>query len=183
MKKLSDVLTLASGVFGVIPGITILLTSVGVPPEQSRQLYGGVIEALGIISLLILWLNKSRIVKMTEKSITKWSLGFTGLFLFALLLYLFLFNYFVLQTGHSKPVFFPFWPQGDLQYNILKYGGRMEIIYKFGRDDVYNLIEQTSKVSLIITSLIFLLIYQAVFMAITLGFGLTSIKISISEKV
>lgn len=178
MKKVSDLFTLASGVFGVIPGLAILLTNIGVPPDESKELYGGIIEALGILTLLLLWLNKSRISKATEKTITKRALICVSVFLVMLFVYLFVYNYYVLKSGHSKPLFFPFWPQGELQYNIWKYGGRMQIIHAFGRDDVFNLIEESSKVPLIFTSLIFLLIYQAVFMSLTTAFGLLGIKIS-----
>lgn len=181
MKKVSDLFTMASGVFGVIPGLTVLLTNIGVPPDESKELYGGIIEALGIVTLLMLWLNKSRIANATEKSITNWALICVGLFLVMLFVYLFVYNYYVIKSGHSKPLFFPFWPQGDLQYNLWKYGGRMQIIRAFGRDDVYTLIEESSKVALIFTSLIFLLIYQAVFMSVTMAFGLLGIKISTSE--
>jgi hypothetical protein len=176
MKKVSDFLSLASGVFAVIPGIAVLTSSVGVPPNSSKALFGGVIEAVGVLTLMILWLNKSWIKKSSIKKINKLSFISILAFVISLFTYIFLFNYLVVQVENSDSVFFPLWSNGELKASLLEFGSRNELINQWGRDDVYKVIQSSSETPLLITTLIMLFNYMLTFFSLTFSFGLLAIK-------
>ena len=58
-----------SGIFGAIPGLAVIQSGLGVPPNYN-VLFGGFIEAFGVLTLLILWVNRNNIKKHTKKYIT-----------------------------------------------------------------------------------------------------------------
>jgi hypothetical protein len=170
--------SLASGVFAVIPGITILLSDVGVPPNCSKALFGGIIEALGVLTLMLLWLNKNWINQSSVRKITRLSFAIIFVFVVSLFTYIFLYNYLVVEVANSKSIFFPLWTNGELRNNLVKFGSRNELINQWGRDDVYKVIQSSSHTPLLITTLIMLFIYQLTFLSLTFAFGLLGIKSS-----
>jgi hypothetical protein len=182
MKNVSAFLSLASGAFAVIPGIAVLTSNVGVPPNSSKALFGGIIEAIGVLTLMILWLNKSRITNSSIKNINKLSFISILVFVISLFTYIFLYNYLVVGVENSDSVFFPLWSNGELKANILKFGSRNELINQWGRDDVYKVIQSSSETPLLITTLIMLFNYLLTFFSLTFSFGLLAIK-SIERKV
>jgi hypothetical protein len=181
MKRVSAFLSLASGVFAVIPGIAVLTSNVGVPPNSSKALFGGVIEAMGVLTVMILWLNKNWISKNSIKSINKLSLISVFVFVVSLFTYIFLYNYLVVGVENSDSLFFPLWSDGELKASILKFGSRDELINQWGRDDVYKVIQSSSGTPLLITTLIMLFNYLLTFLSLTFAFGLLAIK-SIDNK-
>jgi hypothetical protein len=136
LKKLSNFLSIASAVFAVIPGITVLLSNVGVPPNSSKALFGGVIEALGVVMLMMLWLNKNWIIKADIAKVNKLSFAAIVVFIVSLFSYIFLYNYLVVEVEGSDAVFFPLWTSGELKESLSKMGSREELINQWGRDDV-----------------------------------------------
>jgi hypothetical protein len=176
LKKLSDFYSLASGVFAVIPGITVLITNIGVPPDASKTLFSATIEALGVLTLMLLWLNRQWVEKHSLQSITMISLFSILVFLVSIFSYLFLFGYLVVDIGNTDPLFFPLWADGELKINLEKFGSRAELIRQWGRDDVYKVIQESSKVPLLLTTLFFLFIYQLIFVSLTFSFGILGIK-------
>jgi hypothetical protein len=176
VKRVSAFLSLASGVFAVIPGIAVLTSNVGVPPNSSKALFGGVIEAMGVLTLMLLWLNKSWISKNSIKSINKLSLVSVFVFVVSLFTYIFLYNYLVVGVENSDSLFFPLWSDGELKASILEFGSRDELINQWGRDDVYKVIQSSSVTPLLITTLIMLFNYLLTFLSLTFAFGLLAIK-------
>ena len=67
MKKL---FLAASGLFAAVPGLMIISKSIGTPPSY-EHLFGGVIEAFGVLSLLILLVNKNKLKKVKPERITR----------------------------------------------------------------------------------------------------------------
>jgi hypothetical protein len=176
LKYLSSFFSLASGVFAVVPGITVLLSNVGVPPNSSKALFAGTIEALGVITLMLLSLNKVWIEKQSLQSVTKTAIAGVVVFIIALFTYIFLYGYSVVEVKNSTPLFFPLWERGDLNMLLKRFGSRAELIKELGRDDVFELIKETSTVPLLATTLLFLFIYQLMFVALTFSFGVLGIK-------
>lgn len=178
MKQLSNIFTVASGVFGVLPGIAILLTNMGVPPNSSQKLFAATIEALGIMTLLLLWMNKDNIQRKTTKSFNSLTtVGITS-FIFAFFAYMFLYGYLIEEVPNSMSLFFPLWEKGELKQGLKDLGSRTELVRQWGRDDVYEVINESSKVPLLITTLILLFVYQLVFVSLTFSFGLIGIRLS-----
>ena len=176
MKKLSRYFSAVSGIFAVLPGLAVLLSNIGVPPNSSKILFSGVIESLGVLTLMILLLNKEWIIRLSNRSINFISITTIGIFILALFSYIFLYNYLVVGTGISDPVFFPLWAQRELMEGIIQVGNRSELINEWGRDDVVKVIQASSQGSLLITTMIMLVIYQLIFVSLTFSFGILGIK-------
>ncbi|WP_373492649.1 hypothetical protein [Aquiflexum sp.] len=176
MNNLGEIYKSASAAFGLLPGIAILITNLGVPPDTSRYLFAGIVEAMGILTLLLLWTNKASIKKIRATKISKRAIISAVLFLLCLFLYLFLYGQYVVKVPHSDPLLFPFWPQGELYSGLIQHGSSYELIQNWGRDDVYKVIQSSSSASLQFTVLILLLVYVLVFVAITYAFGILGIK-------
>lgn len=81
-----------------------------------------------------------------------------------------------MEVDNSESLFFPLWANGELKTSLEKIGRRVELITEWGRDDVYKVIQSSSKIPLLITTLLFLLIYQLVFISLTFSFGILGIK-------
>jgi hypothetical protein len=107
MKGLSSFFTAVSGVFAVIPGIAILITSIGVSPTASKALFGGIIESLGVLTLILLWVNKDAIKKMPIRGINRLALIAIGMFLLSLFTYIFFYGYLVEEVPDSEALYFP----------------------------------------------------------------------------
>jgi len=182
MKGITTFFTVASAAFAVIPGMAVLISKIGVPPTSSTALFSSTLEAMGVLTLMILFVNKNRIRKRTEKNITRLAIGGAIIFIVCFCTYFLLFGYLNEDITNSESLFFPLWSQGDLKIYLQEYGSRTELITQFGRDDVAKLIETTSKTSLLITTILFLILYQLIFIPLTYAFGLLAIKSTNSKK-
>jgi hypothetical protein len=176
MGKLSSFFTLASGIFAVIPGLTVLISNVGVPPNASKTLFSATIESLGVLTIILLWLNRKWIQGLSVRTVSKLGIISIVLFITCLFLYIFLYGYLVFQYKISEPLFFPLWSEGKLTYWLQKFGNRSDLIENLGRDDVYRLIQESSMTPLLFTTLLMLFIYQLIFVSLTFSFGIIGIK-------
>jgi uncharacterized membrane protein len=176
MKGITTFFTSASAAFAVVPGVAVLLSNIGVPPTSSTALFSSTLEAIGALTLMILWINKNKIRERTEKKITQLAIGSAIIFIASLCTYFLLFGHLTESVPHSESLFFPLWPQGELKMDLQKFESRSEMITQFGRDDVAQLIETTSKTTLHITTILLLLLYQLIFVPLTFAFGLLAIK-------
>jgi|WetSurMetagenome_2_1015567.scaffolds.fasta_scaffold371903_1 hypothetical protein len=168
MKKL---FISASCVFGVIPGIAVIKSGLGAPPGYDI-LFGGIIETLGALSILVLWLNKNRIIKIAlhKKNKIVYILGILS-FLF-IINYLFIFNHCVIRDENRGTLYFPLWTSGELSEMIEKQGTRQNVIIKYGIDSVRDAINKMSDTALTFTTVILLFFYQLIFTSLTIVFGI-----------
>jgi hypothetical protein len=176
MNNLGDLYKTASAAFGLLPGIAILVTNLGVPPDTSQLLFAGTIEAVGVLTLLTLWTNRDKIGSISAQNITVYVLISAGVFLISLFLYLFLYGQYVVQVPYSNSLLFPLWPQGELKEGLISYGSKFGLIQHWGADDVYKVIQSSSPAAVQLTSLVFLFNYLVVFVSITFAFGILGIK-------
>jgi hypothetical protein len=58
------------------------------------------------------------------------------------------------------------------------YGSKYELVRQWGRDEVFRQIMQSSSFALLATTIIFLFIYQLIFVSLTFCFGLLGIASS-----
>jgi hypothetical protein len=179
VKKWETVLKTTSGVFATIPGLAILITNIGVPPGCSKYLFAGIIESLGIFTLLILRLNSSYFIDKPTRIINRLALTSIFIFFISLLFYLFLTNEFVITYKNFTPVFFPFFPQGELKQALEKLGSKADVVREWGSGDLVGVIRSSSSLSLTFTMLIFLFVYQLMFVSLTFAFGLLSMRVSL----
>jgi predicted permease len=165
---------------GAVPGATILATGVGTPPE-TKVLFGGVMEAIGALSLLLLWVNRDKIKKLRSRKITRLSITLAFLFVVCLGVYIILLRICVVtiplasQGQQVEAVYFPIWTSGDLGEMVHRSGSREAAVHNYGPDGVHNAIRKMPSFALPATSVILLLTYQAPFTFLTIAFGLLAI--------
>lgn len=182
MNKWKAILKTGSGLFATIPGLGVLLSNIGVPPDSSKYLFCGIIESFGVFTLLILRFNSGYFKSLSVKTINRLAIMSIVTFGLTLFFYLFLFNQYVVGYKDSKPVFFPVWPQGELREGLLETGSKANLIREWGRDDVRTVIQSSSSAMLNYSMLLFLLIYQLIFVSLTFAFGILSIRVSEIDK-
>lgn len=173
MKKLF--LTLA-GAAGAIPGIAVWQSGLGTPPDKSL-LFGGVVQAFGALSLLLIWFNRVRLRSLSKSSVTKFSVYLTLLCFILLAAYVWLFGLTVVNHEVRGTAYYPLWTSGELA-EIVKSAdnSRYYAIEKYGIDTVIEAIHKMPSSALAITTIVLLFVYQAVFSTLTVVFGLLGIQ-------
>ncbi len=182
MKELGKVFTSISASFALIPGMTILITELGVPPGASKIVFGTIIESVCLLILLTLWINKERIRQLTVSGITRNTIVISCLFVVLLATYFFLYGYYVEEIPHTGDLLFPVWSNGELAEGLQMYGNRMKLVETWGRDDVFKVIQSSSPVAVQVTITLFLLTYTGVFVTLTTGFGILGIKVTTMKQ-
>jgi hypothetical protein len=172
MKKL---FTGASGLFAATPGIAIILKGIGTPPGYN-YLFGGVIEALGGLCIIILWVNKGKIKRLPIRKITRVAI-ILGLVSFAsLILYIGLFKFCVISHPAHGTVYYPLWTSGRIAELVGRTGGRWEALDRYGITPIYNAISQMPAYAITITTALLLFVYQAIFTSLAIAFGLIGFR-------
>ncbi|MGF7038740.1 hypothetical protein [Mucilaginibacter lappiensis] len=182
MEKLKTSLKAASGVFAIIPGLAVLATNIGVPPNCSKVMFFATIESFGIFTLLLLRLNHDSFKLFSIKTINCLAIGAIAVFAFALFLYLYLFSEYVVEFSGTSPLFFPIWPQGELKQGLATMGSKINLVKEWGRDDVFHVIRSSSSLMLTYTTLFFLFVYQLVFVSLTFAFGILALRVGETDN-
>lgn len=180
MNNLKSLFLISSGAFSALPGIAIMATGLGVPPNQSAVMFGGIIEVIGVFVLLLLWLNRSRVKRLTIQKITRRSIALFVVFIISLACYVSLYNHLVVKHDLFKdnPVFYPLWSSGDLSSALEIAGGKYDAIARYGPDEMKGTIRSSSSLNLNVTTAILIIIYQSIFVWIILAFGFLGVKLS-----
>lgn len=167
----------AKSAFALLPGLVIIATNLGVPPGISHLLLGGIIEACGVFTLIILKVKKKDLHQSDPKKLWRLSIVFFLLFLLALLSYLVLFQLQVIYNStYDQTVFFPFWQGNDLQFMISHAGSKNAAIDNYGVEAII-LATKNPEICLSLTMIVFVLVYLSIFEFLTVGFSLlTSIR-------
>jgi multisubunit Na+/H+ antiporter MnhB subunit len=84
-------------------------------------LFGGVIEAFGTISLLMLWINCKRIKRLSARRVTKWALALAALCFTFIALYIKLFSYCVIAHQRGT-AYYPLWTSGKIADMVSRAG-------------------------------------------------------------
>ena len=176
--KIEDIFKWASAAFALIPGLIVMSTNLGTPPGIAKELYGGIIEAAGAFTLLLLTLNKNSIRQMPVQKINKVSITMIILFVIFLLTYITFFNTQVIYNDkYDTKFFFPLWYGADLEYMVSKAGSKYNSIAAYGPQAVNDGIKN-SQTYLEFTRIIFTVLYIATFESIVIAFGLLGLRSS-----
>lgn len=165
-----------SAIFAGIPGITILMSSLGVPDPDDKVLFGGIIEALGCGALGLIYLNRKYFLNQNLKKISKWIMISLTFFFASIILYIIIYKICIKQYEDFSRVYFPLFPSEALSDAINTAGGKMEFVEKWMGDGATRQIEKLSASQMIQTSIIFLIVYQFIFTTLTVSFGLLGIR-------
>lgn len=176
MKKLY---LAASGLFAAIPGLIILQTGLGTPPGDGyKMLFGGVIEAFGALTLLLLWVNRESIRRMEARRVTRWAVAALFVCFVSIALYIALFSLCVQKNEKwNATVYFPLWLDGEIAQMVADKGGRNAAIDEYGPADVSETINRMpgGNIALSLTTVLHLLIYQLIFTSLAAAFGVLGI--------
>jgi hypothetical protein len=166
----------SSGTLALVPGFAIILSNLGVPPGISATLYGGVIEATGSITFLIMLINKEKISSWKLAKINRIAIVSFCLFVLACIAYLALYN---LQVVYSEKydihILFPLWSGKELTFMIGQAGSRSQSIDAYGPAGVQQAINR-SPGALETTRIMFSLLYILLFETLVVAFGVLGFK-------
>ena len=170
---MNKALKAAAGIFAILPGLAVLQGGLGVPPEQGMKLiFGGTIEAFGVLSLLLVAINGAWIRSLSRRVVTIATI-IIGVLGFALLLaYIGCYQYCVVTVDPRGTVYFPLWNGGDLARMVSDTGSRSAAIEKYGRYAVYEAAKGMGELPAVETNAVLLLLYTGVFTSLTWAFGL-----------
>jgi hypothetical protein len=177
MNRLNTLFIAASGVFAALPGVSIIITNLGIPPEESKLLYGGLVETFSVLAFLVLWLNKKKIRRVNQKRITKISILLIITSLIFIIIYYLLFNSVVIKTPMYDAVFFPLFSQGELSELLTEYT-KQELVIHYGIDYVNPIINSSSSFQLVITTIILIINYLLIFVNLISAFCILGIRIN-----
>jgi hypothetical protein len=165
----------ASGLFAAIPGLAVLLNGAGLPPGQSA-LFGGALEAFGALTLLLLWANKSRVRRLKQTTVTKYTLLLAGGAFISLCVYVILIALYVAKAPGRTPVLFPLVSSDSIAALVESAGSRDATLLSDGSAEVWRIIHKTAPIGLAVTTAVLLLLCLAAFVPLTAAFGLVGIK-------
>ena len=166
----------ATGLFAVVPGVGIILKGLGTPPGYAL-IFGGIIEALGALSLILLYTNRKAIKKLRPARITKTAIWLCIASAVSLLVYIGLFSFCVVGDSIRHYVYYPLWTTGEVAEMINSAGGRYKALQENGFTAVYRGIREMPyyPLAISITSGMLLFFYQAIFTSLAVAFGLIGI--------
>jgi len=162
----------ASAAFSAIPGISVIASGLGTPPDY-KILFGGVIEAFGVIALLILWVNQEKIRRVSTKKITNFAVGLAIGSILILSLYIFLYATCVVTVEGRGTAYYPLILTGEIAKTVAhNSGSRKTAIENEGLAEIVEEIDKMPAIYIIATTILLLLTYQSIFTALTGTFGL-----------
>lgn len=160
----------ASGLFGAIPGLAVIWKGIGSPP-QYELLFGGVIEAFGVLSIIILWTNRKKLKAIPASKATNLAI-ILGVACFVFLVtYISLVTLCIVKHPTHGTVYYPLWTSGRIAELVTRAGGRWAALDKYGNYAIVSAINQMPVYVMMITTGLFLFVYQAIFTTLTLAFG------------
>jgi hypothetical protein len=167
---LRSIFLAASSAIGAIPGVAVIIKGIGAPPD-SQLLFGGIIEAFGALSLLILWLNRRSICRMKTGRVTRWSILLGVFSLTSLAGYILMCGACVKRDTNGS-TYLPLWLSGDLKAMVERAGSRDAAIQTYGVDAVHDAIRKEASTALPQTTLVLLAALLAGLNSLTVSFGL-----------
>lgn len=173
MKKL---FLAASALFGAIPGLAIIQSGLGSPPGY-HVLFGGVVESFGVLTLILLWVNRAGLQKLKPKRVTRLTITAAVICFVCIGLYIGLYKHCVVtSTVYNAKAYYPLWVTGDIADIVARSGGRSAAIDEYGIGEVAEAINKMPSIVLTVTTIVLLLVYQAVFSTLAIAFGLVGFQ-------
>lgn len=146
---------------------------IGVPPDYGL-LFGGLIESIGVATVIILMVNRKRIKKLTDRALTQMAIRLVISAVFCLGIYLFLLQVCVVHHPTHGTVYFPLWTTGRINQIISKTGGRYAALDRYGNHSINTEVQKMPaySVAIAVTTVLLLFLYQSIFTLLTVAFGL-----------
>ena len=174
MTRFQRLLASASAAVGVIPGFTVMAVGLGAPAGR-QVLFGGVMEAIGALTLLTAWANRARIQKWSLNKTNKTIKILGAAAVSALVLYLIAFQAYVFELPGRAQVIYPLVPRGAVAEAIATAGGRAAAITYNGAGEM-NAMIFAHPIGVALTIVTLLLLFQAIFTCLTAAFAVAAIR-------
>src|SRR5262245_52375170 len=142
MKKLFQA---SSALFSAIPGLTIIWKGIGTPPGHAI-LFGGVIEALGVFSLIVLLVNKRKLKRLAGRKVTKIAIILMGVCFVSIVVYIILLDFCVITHPTHGTAYFPLWTSGEIAAKVARAGGRYAALDRYGNYSVVDSINKMPRI-------------------------------------
>jgi hypothetical protein len=161
-----------AALFALVPGVTVLQSGLGTPPNEEK-LFGGVIEVAGALTLALLWLYRDRLTQWSRGRATRWAIGLAVACVALVVGYRVMFTTCVIthEAYPGQTFYYPLWLSGRVARMAAMAGGRYEAIARYGPADVQSALGALTTARSL-TSALLLLSYQAVFTTLTAAFGI-----------
>ncbi|QEC79896.1 hypothetical protein [Mucilaginibacter ginsenosidivorax] len=169
----------ATNIVGLVPGLTVIKTNIGVPPSFTKEIMGGMVEAVCALIILLIWLNKQKLKTYTNAFYTKQSIICTLLFLLATIGYLQIYKSCTIPKGiRSRPTVQPLWLSNELkQYLIQKNMSSLtEYHHGYGAQKTDEIIQEKAPNQLLLTVIIIYTNFVFLFVFLTCSFAFVWIK-------
>ncbi|NVM65084.1 hypothetical protein FHW88_003388 [Mucilaginibacter sp. SG538B] len=180
--RIDNVLKWGRRTLTLIPGFSVIFTNLWLPKEISHSLVGGILEAVGIMTLIIFEINKKKSRSNKTKSNKNKAIGFLAAFLLVLFGYIGMYDSQVIYSSkYEITILFPFWNNNELEFMIAKSQGTENAITNYGPEAVRMAIQRdATKISN--TKIIFMLTYLCIFEMLIIAFSYIGIDLEKSVK-
>jgi uncharacterized membrane protein YiaA len=175
MNTQQTLLKSITALLALVPGLSILITNLGVPDDSYKLIFGAVIQAFGCAILLMLHLNRNTLTEIDNVKKTRIALVALVVFFVGLVLYLVLYNACVVLAPNGQ-VFFPLFIPKIFQDEIAIHNGKVGYVYDFGIDGARIEIKRIANFQLIATIIIFLVTYIVALGSLVFCFGILTTK-------
>lgn len=161
MKKL---FMAASAIFGSIPGIGIMSSGLGTPPGYAK-IFGGVIQAFGALSILLLLASREKLKGLDRRKVTLVAIGLASASLCFLVFYIQLLSLCIVTHPIHGSVYFPLWNSGHALEMVSRAGGRYAAVDRYGSYPVSKAIQEAPShpLPIVATTVLLLFVYQSIF--------------------
>lgn len=174
MTAFDSAVGIAARCLGTLPIVTALVIGFTIPPGNA-ELFTVTLLALGPLSLLLLWAHKDAIRNWTGRRVMRTSLGLIAGSLVAIALYSWTYDHCVVAF-EGENIVFPLWPTGDLAFMLEKAGSPTEALYTYQPAAVKDAITQQPSHRRTATRVVMLMLYQGIFVPLSIAFGIAGIK-------
>jgi hypothetical protein len=173
MKK---VFLTAAASFAAIPGIAVIAAGIGTPPN-SQVWFGGIVNVVGVGTILLLMMNQKYIRRISPQRLTKYvGILFTST-LMLFISYVVLYNWCVVSHQRWGTVMYPLWATGELARAVEAAGGRWQAFDRYGVNDITSAVLKSSGLIWGVTLGLFVVTYSSMFACLTAAFAILGIKL------
>ena len=165
--------------FGLIPGLAIIYSGLGVPPiDGANYIFGGIVELTGVIALMSITVAKDYIRKWKRTSVIALSILNSCFSVLLLVLYVALYNFCIITDDINRTIYFPLRLSGDIQQMVEMAGGREAAIGYWGPNSVSQAILRMGESEILITSGVLLVTYILFYVVSTIASGIPASYLS-----
>lgn len=174
---MNKLFTAASLAFASIPGVSVMLSGMGTPPGYAT-LFGGVIQAFGALAILLLYINREKLKRISGSRVTTVVVLLASVSLCCMIFYLQLLGLCVVTHPVHGTVYYPLWNSGHALEMVNRAGGRYAAIDHYGSYPITKAIHEASNggLPIIVTTALLLFVYEGIFTTLALAFGIIGMR-------